>query len=35
MADDSLVVLPYEGSFSLRETLKSGQLFHLEKFSIG
>ena len=35
MADDSLVVLPYEGSFSLRETLKSGQLFHWEKFSIG
>lgn len=24
----SLVVVPYEGDFSLRETLKSGQLFH-------
>ncbi len=27
----SLVALPYEGDFSLRETLKSGQLFHWQE----
>ena len=29
----SLVAVPYEGIFSLRDTLKSGQLFHWEDFS--
>jgi N-glycosylase/DNA lyase len=34
MAAESLVEVPYEGSFSLVETLKSGQLFHWETIEI-
>ncbi len=33
-ADDALVAVPYEGIFSLRDTLRSGQLFHWEEFSL-
>lgn len=32
MGGDALAVVPYEGVFSLRDTLKSGQLFHWENF---
>ena len=35
MADASLVTVPCEGIFSLRDTLKSGQLYHWENFSLG
>jgi N-glycosylase/DNA lyase len=33
--DGSLVAIPYDGSFSLLDTLKSGQLFHWESFRFG
>ena len=35
MLMDDLVKLPFEGSFSLVDTLKSGQLFHWEPCSLG
>jgi len=34
MSAGSLVQLPFEGDFSLRDTLKSGQIFHWESFSL-
>ncbi len=35
MSDADFVTVPYEGTFSLRDTLKSGQLFHWESFEVG
>ncbi len=35
MANEDLVEVPYEGEFSLGDTLKSGQLFHWEPHSLG
>lgn len=34
MAAETFVEVPYEGSFSLAETLKSGQLFHWEPIEV-
>jgi len=35
MSKGDLVELPYEGNFSLGDTMKSGQLFHWEPYSLG
>ncbi len=35
MSMDDLVTVPFEGAFSLVDTLKSGQLFHWEAYSLG
>lgn len=35
MSKVDLVEVPFEGSFSLGDTMKSGQLFHWEPFSLG
>ncbi len=35
MAEARLAAVPYEGGFSLRDTLKSGQVFHWEPFRLG